>query len=63
MDSAGKSRIKFKMPFHIVKRLDLKRSIYWVIKVACFLIALLLAGIFCTILRPGTFGTFYAQMF
>lgn len=63
MDSITKPRRQFKLPFHVVKRLDLKRSIYWVIKVFCFLAALLLAGVLCTILRPNTFGLFYQQMF
>ena len=63
MESVSKQKRQFKMPFHLVKRLDLHKGIYWAIKVAGFLFALLLAGIFCTILRPGTFGTFYEQMF
>ena len=63
MESTVKPKRQLKIPFHLVKRLDVNKGVYWTIKVAGFLFALLLAGIFCTILRPGTFGTFYEQMF
>jgi len=53
----------FSLPFHVVKRLDTPKKQYWMIKIAGFLAAFLLAGIICTILRPGSFGTFYAEMF
>ena len=54
---------RFNLPFHVVKRLDTPKRQYWAIKIAGFLVALLLTGIICTILRPGTFLTFYQQMF
>ena len=57
------SRRTFNLPFHVVRRLDTPRKQYWMIKVAGFLVALLLTGLVCTMLRPGTFGTFYQQMF
>ena len=53
---------RFNLPFHVVKRLDTPKKQYWAIKIAGFLVALLLTGIICTILRPGTFVTFYQQM-
>ena len=53
---------RFNLPFHVVKRLDTPKKQYWAIKIAGFLVALLLTGIICTILRPGTFITFYQQM-
>ena len=53
----------FSLPFHVVKRLDTPKKQYWMIKIAGFLVAFLLAGIICTILRPGSFGTFYQEMF
>lgn len=52
----------FKMPFHIVKRLDISKKNYWIIKIVGFVVALLFAGILCTILAPGTFITFYTSM-
>ena len=54
---------RFNLPFHVVRRLDTPRKQYWGIKIAGFLVALLLTGIVCTLLRPGTFVTFYQQMF
>ena len=58
-----KKSFRFKLPFHVVKRLNLKQKWYWLIKAISFIAALLIAGILCTILKPGTFGTFYQQMF
>ena len=54
---------RFNLPFHVVRRLDTPKKQYWAIKISGFIIALLMAGIICTILRPGTFVTFYEQMF
>ena len=51
-----------KMPFHIVKRLDMSKRNYWIIKVIGFVFAFLCAGIICTIFKPGTFGKFYERM-
>lgn len=59
----AESKRHFSLPFHVVKRLDTPKNIYWAIKIGGFLVALLLAGIICTIFRPGTFGLFYQQMF
>ena len=53
---------RFKLPFHIVKRLDMPKKQYWTIKVIGFLVAFLLAGILCNILSPGSFGSFYQNM-
>lgn len=53
----------FSLPFHVVKRLDTPKKTYWAIKIAGFFVALLLAGVICTILTPGSFGLFYKEMF
>ena len=53
---------RFKLPFHVVKRLDMPKSQYWTIKVCGFFTAFLLAAILCTILSPGTFGVFFERM-
>ena len=52
----------FKLPFHIVKRLDMPRGQYWIIKVAGFVTAFLLSAILCNILSPGSFGIFFERM-
>ena len=57
------SKKHFKLPFHIVKRADMSRRQYWIIKVASFLTAFLLAGVLCNILSPGSFFDFFIRMF
>ena len=57
-----KSSRRFKMPFHVVKRLDTSKRNYWIIKVIGFAFAFLFAGVICTIFKPGTFGRFYEKM-
>ena len=54
---------RFKLPFHVVKRLDISKKQYWVIKISSFLVAFLLSGVVCNILSPGTFGIFFQRMF
>ncbi|MCR4880022.1 MAG: ABC transporter permease [Bacilli bacterium] len=63
MQLAEDKKKRFSLPFHVVKKLDISKKKYWMIKFIGILIAFLLAGLICTILRPGTFGTFYTQMF
>ena len=53
----------FQLPFHIVKRLDISKKHYWIIKIASFLTAFLLSGVLCEILSPGSFGVFFERMF
>ena len=53
----------FQLPFHIVKRLDISKKHYWIIKTASFLTAFLLSGVLCEILSPGSFGVFFERMF
>jgi len=54
---------RFKLPFHVVKRLDISKKQYWLIKISSFLVAFLLSGILCNILSPGSFGVFFQRMF
>ena len=56
------TRKHFKMPIHVVKKLDLSKKSYWTIKVVGILIAFLLSGLLCTIFAPGTFVTYYEKM-
>lgn len=55
-----KKRIRF--PLYVTKKLGLAPWKYWVIRVVGVIFAFLLAGIMCTILKPGTFGIFYAEL-
>ena len=59
----NKEKYRIKLPFHIVKRLDMPKYWYWGVRSVSFLIALLFAGILCTLIKPGTFGVFYKYMF
>ena len=54
---------RFKIPFHVVKRLDISKKRYWFIKIMSFILAFLLAGLVCNILSPKSFGTFCQRMF
>ena len=53
---------RFKLPFHIVKRLDMPKKQYWLIKIGGFLAAFLLSAVLCNILSPGSFGVFFERM-
>ena len=59
----AETKKRFKMPVHVVKRLDMSKKHYWAIKIISFIGAFLLAGLLCTILSPGSFGTFCQRMF
>ncbi|MBR5996629.1 MAG: ABC transporter permease [Bacilli bacterium] len=50
------------LPFHIVKRLDMPKWQYWLIKVGGFIAAFILSAILCNILSPGSFGIFFERM-
>ena len=58
-----KEKKKYKFPFYVTKKLGLAPWKYWLIRVAGILLAFLLAGVVCTILKPGTFGLFYSELF
>lgn len=54
---------KLEFPFHVAKRMDTSKKTIWVIRSFGFIIALLLSAVFTTILKPGSFGTFFANIF
>ena len=54
---------KFVAPLYVTKRVGLSKWAYWAIRIGGILLAFLVAGIVCTSLKPGTFGTFYREMF
>lgn len=49
-------------PFYVTRKMGLAPWKYWLIRVGGILLAFLLAGIVCTILKPGTFGLFYSEL-
>ena len=63
MEIAKNSKKVSKFPLYVVKRMDLATWKYWVIRVAGVIIAFLVAGITCEILKPGSFGIFYKELF
>ena len=58
----SKSKKTFSFPLYIVKKSGLSKKKYWLIRAGGILLAFLVAGITCTILKPGSFGTFYSEM-
>ena len=56
------TKTHFKLPVHVVKKLDLSKKSYWTFKVVGIVIAFLFSGLLCTIFAPGTFFTYYEKM-
>ncbi|MCR5349285.1 MAG: ABC transporter permease [Bacilli bacterium] len=54
---------KRSFPLYVTKRIGLAKWKYWLIRVGGILLAFLIAGIVCTMLKPGSFLTFYSEMF
>ena len=63
MELAKKEKQKVRFPFYVVKRMGLAKWKYWLIRAGGILLAFLVAGITCAMLKPGSFGTFYSEMF
>ena len=59
----AEAKKRFKLPFHVVKRLDISKTRYWIIKIVSFIGAFLLAGLVCNILSPKSFVPFCQRMF
>ena len=60
--AAKKERKGLKFPLYVTKKTDLATWKYWLIRSVGIISAFLIAGIVCTILRPGTFGLFFSEM-
>lgn len=60
---AEKKERKQRFPFYVVKRMGLPTWRYWLIRVGGILLAFLISGITCAILKPGSFGMFYSELF
>ena len=54
---------KFRFPFYVTKKIGLPQWRYWLIRLGGVIVAFLLAGLICTILKPGTFGIFFVELF
>lgn len=53
------SKIKLTSPFRITKNIGISRRDTWLIRIGGIVLAFLLAGLLCSILRPGSFFDFY----
>jgi len=58
-----KNEHKIHLPFHVSKRLNISKKKLWLIRVIGYLVAFLLAGVLTTIIKPGSFGAFFQNMF
>ena len=63
MEKVEKEKKQFRFPFYVTKKIGVASWKLWVIRAIGIVVAFLLAGIICTILKPGTFGIFYAELF
>ena len=57
-----KSAKRLSLPFYIVRRQNFSKRNYWLLRIGGVLLAFLVAGIVCTILKPGSFGTFFIEL-
>ncbi|MDY6392678.1 MAG: ABC transporter permease [Bacilli bacterium] len=62
MNVSGKEKAALRFPLYVTKRIGFSKKAYWAIRVGGILIAFLVAGITCSILSPGSFGTFYSEL-
>ena len=49
--------------FHIIKRLNVDKKKMWLVRIASFVVAFLLAGVITSIIKPGSFMPFTVNMF
>lgn len=56
-------KFRFNSPLYITKRMSISKRNAWLIRGGSILVALLLSAILCTILSPGSFGTFFQGIF
>ena len=60
-DKNAAKRLSF--PLYVTKRIGFPKWKYWLIRIGGILLAFIVAGITCTILSPGSFGTFFGELF
>ena len=63
MDLTQNNKKTRKFPLYVVKRMGLAKWKYWLIRGAGVLVAFLVAGITCAIIKPGSFGIFFKELF
>ena len=56
-------KFSLRMPFYVTKRMNFSKKKYWAIRIGGIVLAFLMAAIVCTILAPGSFGTFFSEFF
>ena len=61
MEKVREKKVR-RFPLYVTKKMGVSKWKYWLIRAGGILIAFLLAGIVCAILKPGTFGTFYSEL-
>ena len=61
--SSKKSAKRLSFPLYVTKRIGFSKRKYWLIRIGGILLAFLVAGIVCSILKPGSFGTFFGELF
>ena len=55
--------LAIRFPLYVTKRIGFSKKKYWLIRLGGVLLAFLMASVVCTILKPGSFGMFYEEMF
>lgn len=63
MEKATVKQEKRRFPIYVVRRMGLKKRWYWAIRAGGILLAFLFAGVACSCLSPGSFGTFFSELF
>lgn len=63
MTNEAKKKKGIQFPLYVSKKIGLATWKYWLIRGIGVLLAFLLAGIVCAILKPGSFGLFYKELF
>lgn len=51
-----------RFPFYVVKRMDFPKWKYWLIRGGGIILAFLVAGFTCAMLKPGSFGIFFKEL-
>ena len=63
MTDVGTNKRRLKFPFYVTKKLGVASWKIWVIRAVGIVLAFILAGVVCNILKPGSFGLFYKRLY
>ena len=63
MTDVGTNKRRLKFPFYVTKKLGVASWKIWVIRAVGIILAFILAGVVCNILKPGSFGLFYKRLY